>query len=57
MIPIIPPATKNFILTPAINSKAIMAITKITPVPRSGCNMINPKKSKVILKIGKTPFL
>ena len=31
---------KNFMLTPPTNNKPIIDITKIVPVPKSGCNII-----------------
>ena len=34
-----------------------MVITRIVPVPKSGCNIISPKAIMVIAKIGKTPLV
>ena len=46
MIPRTPMPIKNFIFTPAINKSEIMDITNITPVPKSGCNIIKKKNNK-----------
>ena len=48
---------KNDILTPDIKSIPIIVITSITPVPKSGCNIIRKKENITIKSIGSTPVL
>ena len=52
--PRIPILTKKLMLTPDTNKRATIDITIITPVPKSGSNMIKPKTRKTINRIGKT---
>ena len=51
-----PILTKNDSLTPLTNNKTTIVITITTPVPKSGSNIINPKTSINIPKIGRIPF-
>ena len=53
-VPIIP---KNDSLILEIKSINIRLITITIPVPKSGSNIIRPKKRKIIKRIGRVPFL
>ena len=55
--PKIPIFIKKFIFTPLTNNNTMMVITITTPVPKSGSNIIRPKKRKIIRRIGRVPFL
>ena len=48
---------KKFIFTPDINNNTMIVTTIITPVPKSGCNMMSPKIKSTILNIGNTECL
>ena len=52
-----PILTKKEILTPLIKIKLSKVRTITIAVPKSGSSIINPKKRKMIPKIGNTPFL
>ena len=49
-----PRMVKKLMLTPEINKMAIMVITRITPVPKSGWSIISPKRKNTTNKIGNT---
>ena len=49
-----PRMVKKLMLTPEINKMAIMVITRITPVPKSGWSIIRPKRKNTTNKIGNT---
>lgn len=60
MIPIsprIPNLIKKFIFTPDMYNRTMIVITIMIPVPKSGCNIINPNINKTILRIGNTDVL
>ena len=53
----IPILIKNDILTPDTNNKDTIDITIITPVPKSGCNIIKPNTNITTKRIGNTEDL
>ena len=47
---------KNLIFTPLINKIEIIDISNISPVPKSGCSIINPNTDKAIINNGIIPL-
>ena len=55
--PMNPSLMKKFMFTPDMYNRTMIVITMMIPVPKSGCNIINPNINKTILRIGNTDVL
>src|SRR5699024_4002462 len=57
IIPTNPKPKKCHNLAPAAYIMTMLVNTSTTPVPRSGCNIINPKATITRINEGKKPFI